>query len=437
MRIVLLGAPGSGKGTQAKKLVDKYGIPQVSSGDLLREALASGSELGRRAKAAMDAGQLVTDDIVLGIIGERLRKPDARQGFILDGFPRNISQATSLDAMLQRAGQPLDRVVLMAVDNEILMKRLTGRRTCGSCGRVFNIYFSPPKEAGACDACGGALEQRGDDNEETIASRLSVYESETKPLVTFYENLGVLSVIDAMGSIEDIFSRLEGVLVAVAKPEADRAAEKPPAAKKAARKKTATKKAAKKKTAKKKVAKKKPAKKKAVKKKTVKKKAVKKKAVKKKATKKKAAKKKAVKKRAAKRKPTKKRAAKKKAAKKKRVSKKAVKKKAAKRKASKKKPARKKAGKKKPSKKRAAKKKPVRKKKKAAKKKPVRKKASKKRKPSRKKAAARKKKPAKRKASKKKAAKRRPARKKSAKRAAKSRPTKKRPAKRRVRKRRR
>ena len=182
MRIVLLGAPGSGKGTQAKKLVEKLTIPQVSSGDLLREALAAGTELGRRAKAAMDAGGLVSDDIVLQLIRERLRQPDARPGFILDGFPRNLSQADALDEVLAGLGQPLDCVALLDIDYEALMKRLTGRRTCEKCGHLVNIYFSPPEVLDTCERCGGKLLQRSDDNKETIANRLKVFDSQTRPL---------------------------------------------------------------------------------------------------------------------------------------------------------------------------------------------------------------------------------------------------------------
>ena len=143
MRIVLLGAPGSGKGTQAKLLVEKYNIPQISTGDLLRAAVAAGTDLGKKAKAAMDAGQLVTDDIVLGMIQERLSQADAKAGFILDGFPRNIPQAQSLDAMLARTGQPIQLALLVDVEQDVLMKRITGRRSCGSCGAIYNIYFSP------------------------------------------------------------------------------------------------------------------------------------------------------------------------------------------------------------------------------------------------------------------------------------------------------
>lgn len=218
MRIVLLGAPGSGKGTQAKLLVDKYKIPQISTGDLLRAAVSAGTELGKKAKAAMDAGQLVTDDIVLGIIQERLSKPDAKSGFILDGFPRNIPQAQALDAMLARLGQPLQLALLVDVDSEVLMKRLTGRRTCSQCGAIYNVYFSAPKTAGKCDKCGGALTQRSDDNEETVRNRLRVYEEQTAPLVSYYKAQGKLRTVRGVGSINDIFKNITDIIEAQIRP---------------------------------------------------------------------------------------------------------------------------------------------------------------------------------------------------------------------------
>lgn len=218
MRIVLLGAPGSGKGTQAKLLVDKYKIPQIATGDLLRTAVAAGTELGRKAKAAMDAGQLVSDDIVLGIIQERLARPDAKPGFVLDGFPRNIPQAQALDALLARLGQPLQLALLVDVDSEVLTKRLTGRRNCGSCGAIYNIYFSPSSTPGKCDKCGGALEHRADDNEDTVRSRLKVYEEQTAPLVSYYKAQGKLRTVRGIGSINDIFRNITDVIEAQIRP---------------------------------------------------------------------------------------------------------------------------------------------------------------------------------------------------------------------------
>ncbi|HSH43670.1 MAG TPA: adenylate kinase [Arenicellales bacterium] len=214
MRIVLLGAPGSGKGTQAKRLQDKYRIPQISTGDLLRAAVAAGTPLGRQAKAAMDAGQLVSDDIVLGIIRERLQEPDARRGFILDGFPRNQPQAETLDTLLAEIGQPLELALLINVDFDILMQRLTGRRTCTSCGWTCNVYSSPPHVDGVCDECGGNLHHRADDNEETIGNRLRVYETQTTPLIEYYRGQGKLRTVQGVGEIEDIFKAVVRVVEA-------------------------------------------------------------------------------------------------------------------------------------------------------------------------------------------------------------------------------
>jgi adenylate kinase len=212
MRIVLLGAPGSGKGTQAKKLVADYGYPQVSTGDLLRDAVARGTEYGRKAKAAMEAGQLVSDDIVLGILKDRVAQPDAAGGFILDGFPRNLAQARMLEEVLAELGQPLDAAVLMDLDFDILLKRLTGRRSCTGCGRVYNIHFLPPPADGRCESCGGELVQRADDREETIGHRLEVYRKETAPLVDYYRELGKLKVVDADASFDAVYARLVAAL---------------------------------------------------------------------------------------------------------------------------------------------------------------------------------------------------------------------------------
>jgi len=241
MRIVLLGAPGSGKGTQAKLLSEKYNVPQISTGDLLRAAVKNGTDLGMRAKAAMDAGQLVSDDIVLGMIEERLAQKDAKAGFILDGFPRNIPQAQELDAKLAWLGRPLQIALLVSVDTEVLTKRLTGRRTCGSCGQMFNVYYAPPAVEGRCDKCGGTLIHRSDDNETTIRSRLEVYENETEPLVAYYKAQGKLRTVNGEGDIGDITRRVTEIIdsevrplevnVMEAQPAAARAPAKPVAAK--------------------------------------------------------------------------------------------------------------------------------------------------------------------------------------------------------------
>ena len=211
MRLVLLGAPGSGKGTQAQRLRDQKGIPQVSSGDLLRDAVARGTELGKRAKAAMDAGELVTDDIVLGLIRERLGRPDAAQGFILDGYPRNVAQAGALDQLLADLGQPIDAVVLMQVDEAALVKRLTGRRTCPDCGKVFNVYSSPSGKGERCDnpahgAASPLLRQRDDDNEDVIANRLKVYNAQTAPLIEHYRGRKLLRVVNADQPVDRVYA---------------------------------------------------------------------------------------------------------------------------------------------------------------------------------------------------------------------------------------
>jgi adenylate kinase len=210
MRLVLLGAPGSGKGTQAQRLRDQKGIPQVSSGDLLRDAVARGTELGLRAKTAMDAGELVTDDIVLGLIRERLGRPDAEAGFILDGYPRNVAQADALDALLADLDQPLDAVVLMNVDEKALVMRLTGRRTCPDCGKVFNVYSSPSEKGEKCDnpahgADAPLLKQRDDDKEDVIANRLKVYSAQTSPLIEHYRARGLLKVVNADQPVDRVY----------------------------------------------------------------------------------------------------------------------------------------------------------------------------------------------------------------------------------------
>ena len=212
MRIVLLGAPGSGKGTQAKQLMAEKNIPQISTGDILRAALAAGTGYGEQAKKIMDAGDLVPDDVMLGIISDRLAEDDAAGGFILDGFPRTQKQALDLEELLDKMNQPLDAVILMDVDFDILMKRLTGRRTCSLTGKLLNIYFSPQDELDACTDAGGELVQREDDNEETISNRLEVYRSQTEPLVEFYRRKEMLKVIDAAGSIDEVYDRFAAAL---------------------------------------------------------------------------------------------------------------------------------------------------------------------------------------------------------------------------------
>ena len=220
MRIILMGAPGSGKGTQSQRLVDAYGVPQISTGDLLREAVAKATdaakatEFGLRAKAAMDAGKLVDDATVLGMIRERLAQPDALKGFILDGFPRNIAQAEALDRLLRDLSRPLDAVVLLNLDLGILFKRLTGRRICQDCGRVFNVYTTPPGSPPPCERCGDMprLVQRPDDKEEVIGKRLEVFEAQTKPLIQYYEAAGLLRVVNAAADVETVFQNIRRVV---------------------------------------------------------------------------------------------------------------------------------------------------------------------------------------------------------------------------------
>jgi adenylate kinase len=212
MRIVLLGAPGSGKGTQAKKLMAERNIPQVSTGDMLREAVAAGTRFGLKAKPVIEAGNFVPDEVVLGIISERLARPDAQEGFILDGFPRTTQQALDLEELLDQMGTPLDTAVLLDIDFDILMKRLTGRRTCSLTGKLLNVYLSPQEELDECTNAGGKLIQREDDNEETIANRLSIYGERTEPLIDFYRKRGKLTTIDAEGAIDEVYDRLTTAL---------------------------------------------------------------------------------------------------------------------------------------------------------------------------------------------------------------------------------
>ena len=212
MRIVLLGAPGSGKGTQAKMLMAEKNIPQISTGDLLREAVASGTRFGLKAQPILESGDLVPDDVVLGIISERIAEPDAADGFILDGFPRTTQQALDLSELLDQLGTPLDTAVLMDIDFDILMKRLTGRRTCSLTGKLLNVHFSSQEKLDECTNAGGELIQREDDNEETITNRLDVYRENTEPLIDYYAKRNKLTTIDAEGTIDEVYDRLRAAL---------------------------------------------------------------------------------------------------------------------------------------------------------------------------------------------------------------------------------
>lgn len=208
MRLILLGSPGAGKGTQAKMLKEKFGIPQVSTGDILRKAVQEESELGKQAKTYMDAGQLVPDDLVIGLIKARTREMDCQKGFILDGFPRTIVQAEMLCETLNAMQIDIDAVIDIVVEHDEVIGRLTGRSTCAGCGAMYHEKSRLPKEAGRCDGCGGELYQRPDDNEKTILKRLEVYKKETEPLKEFYRKRGNLKTAQGSGSAEEIFSRV-------------------------------------------------------------------------------------------------------------------------------------------------------------------------------------------------------------------------------------
>jgi adenylate kinase len=208
MKLILLGPPGAGKGTQAVRLVAHFGIPQISTGDILRKAVKDGTDLGKLAKSYMDQGALVPDEVVIGIIRDRIVQSDCDKGYILDGFPRTMAQAEALDEMLKNLGTGVDHVVNIALDDEEIIKRLTGRRTCSQCGAGYHILFDPPKKEGVCDQCGGALIQRDDDKEETIRERLKVYRKQTEPLIAYYDGKGLLRTIPGDGSMEEIFRRI-------------------------------------------------------------------------------------------------------------------------------------------------------------------------------------------------------------------------------------
>jgi adenylate kinase len=216
VRLVLLGPPGAGKGTQARSLAALWKIPQVASGDLLRAAVREGTKLGREAAGYMDRGALVPDELVLKMVAERLEKPDARVGFILDGFPRNVMQAEALAAGLARTGQKLDKVVAVIVPDEELVKRISGRRTCRNCNAMYHMTFEPPKKPGVCDKCGGELYQRADDAEATVRERLKVYREATQPLLDHYGRLGLLARIDGVGRPEEVEKRILAAVGGVA-----------------------------------------------------------------------------------------------------------------------------------------------------------------------------------------------------------------------------
>jgi len=216
VNIILLGPPGAGKGTQAKLIEDKHGMKQLSTGDMLRAAVAAGTETGRRAKEIMDRGELVPDTVVVGIIADRLDQSDVNKGFILDGFPRNTAQAEALDTMLTGKGLKLSAVIEMKVNDEALVERITGRYTCAKCGKGYHDRFEKPKVSGVCDVCGGTqFIRRADDNEKTVRDRLAVYNKQTAPLVQYYGERGTLKTIDGMADISEVTRQIEGVLKGV------------------------------------------------------------------------------------------------------------------------------------------------------------------------------------------------------------------------------
>lgn len=217
LRIVFLGAPGAGKGTQARLIADKHGIPQVSTGDILREAVRVGTELGREAKGFMDRGELVPDVLMVGLIRARIAEADCAPGFLLDGFPRTLEQARSLDEMLAEVERPLSLAIDFSVPNAELIRRLTGRRVCRSCGASFHLVSAPPQNAGVCDHCAGELYQRADDNEGTVGRRLAVYEAQTAPITEYYRSQGILQPVNGMRDIEEIQTQLEEILSAASK----------------------------------------------------------------------------------------------------------------------------------------------------------------------------------------------------------------------------
>lgn len=212
MKLILLGPPGVGKGTQAWKLSEKYGIPQISTGDMLRGAIQNGTELGLKARSYMDSGKLVPDEVVIGIVEERLVMSDCAGGWILDGFPRTLQQAGALDVMLYKNNSGIEHVLSLEVREDDVVKRLSGRRSCEGCQKTYNIYFNLPKTDGVCDICGGRLIQRKDDEEATVRNRMMVYRESTEPLISYYKERGTLKSVDANGDIDTVFDLICSML---------------------------------------------------------------------------------------------------------------------------------------------------------------------------------------------------------------------------------
>jgi len=215
MRVIFMGLPGAGKGTQAERIVEKFGIPHISTGDIFRAAMSEGTPLGLKAKEYVDKGQLVPDEVTIGIVQERLARPDTEKGFLLDGFPRTVPQAEALDRVLKEMGQEIDVVIHLNVDRDSLLERLTGRRICRSCGSTYHVIFNPPKAENACDKCGGELYQRADDSIETVATRLDVNIAQQEPLLAFYQSKDLLRSVSGTADIHQVFAEICDIFLAV------------------------------------------------------------------------------------------------------------------------------------------------------------------------------------------------------------------------------
>lgn len=215
LKVILLGPPGAGKGTQAERIRRDFGLVHISTGDMLREAVAKGTEMGVKAKSFMDAGDLVPDEVVIGIVVDRLSEPDCEKGFLLDGFPRSLVQAEELDQALKEKGKSITLALAVIVGEDELVSRLTGRRLCRDCARPYHVAFKPPQTPDVCDECGGELYQRSDDSEETVRNRLEVYRNQTEPLIDYYRSQGVLAEIEGVGPPDEIYGKIEKELVEV------------------------------------------------------------------------------------------------------------------------------------------------------------------------------------------------------------------------------